>query len=105
MSVLSKALKTANLTLEADTLPKKQRTVKTFQRLIAAVRAAEGDFLDALSLSERQLNECLQEKQVLQDENHELRTELMRLKLAERLENIQTLTTADRTKLLEVASA
>jgi len=105
MSVLSKALKTAGLTLEADTLPKKQRTVKTFQRLIAAVRAAEAEALDALSASERQLNECLREKQDLQDENHALKTELMKLKLAERLESIQALTTADKTKLLEVAAA
>ena len=53
MSVIEKSLKKAGLKMVADTLPKEQRTVKVFQRLIAAMRAAEAEVQDRLSDSRK----------------------------------------------------
>lgn len=103
--IIEKALKNAGLTMEGDTLPKKDRKVKTFQRLIAAVRAAEAAVLDDDSASKRALNESLQQTLLLQERVHTLESELRKYKFSERLQEIGSLTTADRTKLLDVAAA
>lgn len=103
--MLEKALDKAGLSLEGDKLPKGSRTQKDFQRLIAAVRAAESGVLDRLSESERELNEQLRANLELQERNHKLETELKKYKVNERLQAIESLTTSDRTKLLELAAA
>ncbi len=104
MSVLEKGLKKAGLKLEADTLPKEQRTVKVFQRLIAAVRAAEAELNDRLSESEHQLNDSLRASLDLQEENTRIKFELMQLKLKDRMTGMDTLTVADRARMLECAN-
>lgn len=98
--IIEKGLKKAGLRLEADALPKNQRTVKSFQRLIAAMRAAEAEVQDRLSDSERQLNEALQKNIELQERVHILESEVLKHRLKEGLEQIPALTVADRTRLL-----
>ncbi len=103
MSVIEKALEKSGLTMEADRLPPKQRTVKAFQRLIAAMRAAESEVYDRLSDSERQLNESLRQNLALQQHVRELEGKLLRHELADRFDQIGSLTVADKTRLLECA--
>jgi hypothetical protein len=105
MSVIEKSLAKVGLSMEADKLPKGSRTVKVFQRLIAAMRAAEAEVQEALSSAHHQLNEALRKILDLQAENHKLRAELQRLKVKEQLDAMEALTTADRTLLLECAQA
>jgi hypothetical protein len=100
MSVIEKGLKKAGLKLQADALPKEQRTVKVFQRLIAAMRAAEAEVLDQLSASQRQHNETLQQNLDLHARVRVLEAEILRHRLKDGLGEIEALTTNDRTKLL-----
>jgi chromosome segregation ATPase len=101
--IVEKSLRRAGLTLEADSLPKKDRKVKSFQRLIAAMRATEAEVLDRLGESEQALNKALRENLELQDRLHILERELQKVRLKEHLDSIEALTVADRTKLLGVA--
>jgi hypothetical protein len=103
MSVVAKALKDAGLNLVGDSLPPKDRKVKTFQRLIAAMRACEADVQDQLSESERQLNNSLQATLELQGRVHALEGELLKLRLEKSLNDVASLTTADRQKVLAAA--
>ena len=105
MSVLQKALAKTGLELEGDALPRKQRRVKVFQRLIAAVRAAEGELQDQLNEAERECNEALRRNIFLQEENRCLREESLQHRLKSKLTEIESLTTSDRTKLLELSGA
>src|SRR5262245_19893964 len=102
MSVIQKALKTAGMEMGADTLPKKQRGVRAFQRLIAAVRAAEGEMQDQLSQAEVDLNKALHENLVLHERLRVLEAENLQHRLRSRLGEIDSLTSADRNRLLEV---
>jgi hypothetical protein len=101
--IVEKSLTKAGLTMEGDKLPQKDRTVKTFQRLIAAVRATEGEVMERLSNAERELNDSLRANLTLQERCHKLEAELRHYKVAEVTGTMEALTTADRTKLLEVA--
>ena len=101
--IVEKSLKKCNLTLEGDALPKANRQVKTFRRLIAAIRATEAEVLEELSKSQSELNAALQANLELQERCHRLASMLTQHKLAERLSAIDTLTTADRNLLLEVS--
>ena len=103
MSIVEKSLKKAGLKIQADALPKEQRTVKCFQRLIAAMRATEAEVQDRLSDSERELNEALQKNLTLHERLRQLEAENLRLRLKERMEQIPALTVADRSNLLELS--
>lgn len=102
MSVIEKSLVREGLTLVADALPRKDRTVKTFQRLIAAIRATEAEVQDRLSDTELRLNESLQKTLELQDRCHKLEDLVRQYRIVEKLNSIESLTTADRRLLLEV---
>jgi hypothetical protein len=101
MGVIQTALEKSGLTMEGDRLPKNERTVKTFQRLIAAMRAAEAEVIQSLSQSERQLIESLRINQELQERCHRLENETKTMRLKEKLERIESLSIEDRAKLLE----
>jgi hypothetical protein len=102
MSIIEKAAAKAGLEINHDTLPKKDRTVKAFQRLIAAARGCEAEVQDDKAQSERELNEaphrCLEQ----QERIRVLEGELLQLRLKERLTGVESLTVGDRTKLLEL---
>lgn len=101
MSVLQKALQKAGITMVADSLPKEQRTVKDFRRLIQAVRAAESSVQDQLSRSERDLNEALQKNLEQQERIRELEAKLLQYSLTRKMGEIMNLTVADKTMLIE----
>jgi|SRR5215469_13858263 len=103
MGIVENALKREKLKLHADALPKEQRTVKCFQRLIAAMRAAEAEVQDRLGDSERQLNEALRENLTLHERIRVQDAELLRLRLKDHMEQIPALTVSDKTKLLEAS--
>src|SRR5262245_34986591 len=103
MGIIENALKREKFKLHADALHKEQRTVKCFQRLIAAMRAAEAEVQDRLGESERQLNEALHENLILHERIRQQDAELLRLRLKDKMEEIPALTVADKTKLLEVS--
>lgn len=100
MSVVQKGMTKAGIELQGDMPPAQQRSGKWWQRAIAALRAAEAAEADVRSKAERQLNESLQENLRLQEENHALKNELLRLKLKSELEGIEALTVGDRSRLL-----
>ncbi len=79
MSVLEKGLKKAGLKLEAE-------------------------LNDRLSESEHQLNDSLRASLDLQEENTKIKVELMQLKLKDRMTGMDTLTVADRARMLECTS-
>ena len=102
---IDKALEKTGLNLQADALPKEHRNVKTFQRLIAAIRAAEAAVQDDLGRSQAELNLALKENLDLQERCHVLEARVLREKIKETLEGIETVSTADKQKLLEVSAA
>ena len=102
MSVIAEGLKRAGLTMQADALPKSDRTVKTFQRLIASIRATEAEVQDRLSAAESHLNQSLQTNLELQERCHKLEDIVRRQRIAEKLSSIESLSLADRRLLLEV---
>ncbi len=103
MSILERSLKKTGLKLEADTLPKEQRKVKVFQRLIAAVRAAEAEMIDRHLELEHQLNEAFRANAELREETTKIKFELMQFKLKDRMSDIGSLTVADKARMLECA--
>ncbi len=105
MSIVEKACVKAGVALTADTLPKEQRTVKVFQRLIAAMRAAEAAVQDQLGEAERRWNESLEERIALQDRIHKLENELLRHRIKDHVNQLDSLTVGDKTKLLEISAA
>lgn len=104
MSVLQKALDDCGLQLEGDKLPKKQRQQRVFQRVIAAIRAAEAKTIDDLAASEREANEAHKRNLELLERVRELEAQLLRSRLKEGMEQIQGLTMNDRSKLLDLSS-
>ena len=100
---IDKALAKTGLTLEGDSLAKENRNVKTFKRLISAIRAAEAAVQDDLSRSQVELTDSLRKNLEQKEQIHLLQTELQKLKLKEQLEGMD-LTTANRQQLLEVTS-
>jgi hypothetical protein len=103
VSVIQKGLKKAGMKMEGDALPKEQRTVKAFRRLIAAMRAVEAEVLDEKSQAERQLNEALQDNLHLRARNEQLRALLVQHQLTEGMGQIEALTAGDKNKLLELS--
>lgn len=105
MSIIEKSCAKAGVQLTADTLPQGSRTVKSFQRLIAAMRSTEAEVMDRLSGAEKELNQALRQNLILEEQVHQLEKELLRLRLRERLDGIEALTSADRQHLLAIAPA
>jgi len=87
-----------------NSLPPGQRSQRNVKRVIAAVRAAEAEFNDELRDANERCRTAQQQVIELQDHVRTLESELKRYKVSERLQTIDTLTTADKTKLLDVAS-
>src|SRR5262245_28682073 len=112
MSIVEKAFANAQLTLgENNALPPGQRTVKVFQQVIKALRAAEADVLDreaansvAWNNAERERNTALQTMMKLQDKVKQLENELRAFRAKEWAATVDALSTGDRTRLLEVVS-
>ncbi len=104
MNVLQTALKKSGVKLEGDALPAEQRTVKTFKKVIAAVRAAEADMSDQLFDVQGQLNKTLKDNFQLHERIRELENELIALRLTQRMSDIDSLTVADRAAMLECVS-
>lgn len=86
---------------EDNSLPVGQRTQKNVKRVIAAVRAAEAGFNDEMRAINEKLRNSQDQTIALQHENQRLRQELEKRLLKERLESIDTLSTAERKLLLE----
>jgi len=86
-----------------NSLPKGQRTQKNVKRVIAAVRAAEAEFNDELQAANERCRAAQDKVIALQDRLRTVENELKRYKVEQRLGEIEALTTADRTMLLEVA--
>jgi hypothetical protein len=59
--------------------------------------------MDRLAQSERELNEALQQNLTLQEQVHRLEGQLLAFRLKEKLDEIDSLASVDRTKLLQVA--
>jgi hypothetical protein len=113
MSALDKGLEKVGLTLDdGNALPKDQRTVKVFRRLIAAVRAAEAEVADQRSEAQvrenearARENESLQKVLSLQAENERLRVELRNFRLKEGLERVAELSVHERSRLLALSES
>ncbi len=105
MSVIEKALAKEGMAMVADTLPKGQRGVKSFQRLIAAMRACEAEVLDRLSKAEEEQNKALRQNLELHERLRRLEAENLQHRLKNKLGEIDSLTVGDRTRLLEVSHA
>lgn len=110
--ILEKALDRANLSIEQDKLPKKDRTVKAVSRLIAAFRAVEAEWLAQEMERERKMNdlqakanEQLQANLALQERLHLLENELKRYKLKEQLGQIESIPEVQKRKLLGLDEA
>ncbi len=103
MSVIDAALKEVGIKLNGDTLPKGERTVKAFRRLIAAMRSAEAVVIDDLSAAQNETNVALKLQVELQERCHHLERLVAKYELTERLGAIDALSTADRNLLLEVS--
>lgn len=98
---IDKHLEKVGVTLEPDnTLPQGQRTKKHVSRLIQAVRAAESSFRDEIEDCNHQCREAESRCNKLLAENADLRTQLQKYKLKERMEAIDALSVADRQMLL-----
>lgn len=105
MSIITQAAKEVGLKIEGDALPKGSRTVKCFQRLIGAMRAAEAEVQDRMGEAERELNHALQRNLELQERNRVLENKLREQMIRERLGEIESLSVADKTKLIECANS
>ena len=86
-----------------NTLPPGERTCRAMKRLIAAVRAAESEFNDEIRDTNERCRVSQAQVITLQDENRHLEGELRRFRVSEKLTECESLTSSDRTKLLEVA--
>jgi len=100
MSV-NKHLEAKGVVLSDDnSLPQGQRTQKSVKRLIAAVRAAEGEFNDEL----RNCNvKCLKAQDrvtELQDRVRELEAKLLKFQLTEKVESMHSISADDKQLLL-----
>lgn len=101
---IDKALERTGLNLQADALPKEHRNVKTFQRLIAAIRAAEAAVQDDLGKAQAELNTALRVNLELQEQCHKLESALLAHNIKDTLEGIETVSTVDKQRLLEVSA-
>ena len=101
MSVLNDALKNTGLKLAGNNaLPKEDRTVKSFQRLIAAVRTAEAEHFGKLRYVEGELNVTLKALTKCQEENHALSDEVKKYKLMGVVQEMESITQIDKQRLL-----
>lgn len=89
---------------EDNSLPPGHRTQKNVKRLIAAVRACEGEFNDELRAANERCREAQDKVIALQDRLRTVENELKRFKVQERLNDMEALTTDDKTALLECSS-
>jgi hypothetical protein len=105
MSVIQEAMKREGLKLVGDALPKKDRKVKVFQRVIAAIRAAEHEMQQELNRAQERLNSVLLESQAKDQKISRLEKEVLRHRVAEWTESVPAITTQDKTKLLELSQA
>src|SRR5262245_10353443 len=94
-AVLVKALANVGLQVQADKLPKKNRNVKTFQKLWAEVRDRVDELENDSHEKDCKINDLLEKLNAA-------RLELMKYKFKERADSIGSLTMADKTKLLEL---
>jgi len=85
---------------EDNSLPPGQRTQRNVKRLIAAVRAAEAEFNDELRDANDRCREAQDKVIALQEYVSTIEAELKRCKMAAQLEALDTISVADRTKLL-----
>lgn len=86
---------------EDGTQPIGQRTQRHFKRVIAAVRAAEADYMDQLNESNERCREAQSHVIELQEKVRLLENELRRYKLTQKLSEIPALSTTDRSRLIE----
>jgi hypothetical protein len=103
MGIVETACKREKMKITADTLPREHRGVRAFQRLIAAVRAAEAEMQEHLSKSERSLNEALQKTLEMAERIQELEGQLLQYRLRDKLDQVPSLTVADKQRLLEMS--
>jgi len=101
---IDKALAKEGLQLQGDSLPKEQRNVKTFKRLIAAIRACEASVQDDLSIAQRQLNDVLRENSELRERLYSMEQHARKQRVSEALNGIESIPVSEKTKLLEIAS-
>jgi uncharacterized protein with PIN domain len=103
MSIIQEGLARAGMELHGDALPVKERTVKAFQRLIAAMRAAEAEVEKEMRVQGIELHTALRDNLKLQERCHHLEGELRRLRVGEVLAGVEAMTTIERAKVLECA--
>ena len=99
--ILQRSLEKANLELVGDALPKNDRKVKSFQRLIAAMRATEAEVETQMGSLRDEINRLLRENLELQESNHQKDLTIKKFQLQHAFTEME-LSTADQTRLLEV---
>ena len=99
---LDKALVETGLQLNGDALSKEHRNVRTFKRLIAAIRAAEAAVHDDLSKSQGDLNDALRINLEQNEQIRILSAELSQLKLKTCVEGMD-ITSVNKQALLELS--
>ncbi len=104
MSIVQTAFDEVGVKVVADALPKEQRTVKVFQRLIAAMRAAEAAVQDQLNEMMDGMRKSQEQRFELQERVHKLEGELLRNRIKDHVNGPDALTVGDRTKLLEISA-
>jgi len=87
---------------EDNSLPAGQRTQKVVKRLIAAVRAAEGEFNDELKDANERCRKAQAKVIELQEALRAANEELRKYRVQKVMEPMEHLTVNDRRKLLEV---
>jgi capsule polysaccharide export protein KpsE/RkpR len=86
-----------------NTLPLGFRTQKTVRRVSAAIRAAEGEFNDELKDANDRCRAAQAKVIELQEVLRQANEELRKYRVKDTMESIDSLTNADRRKLLEVS--
>lgn len=91
---------------EDNSLPSGQRTQKNVKRVIAAVRAAEAEFNEALHQANERCREAQEQRAILMEKLARCEAENMRLKLDRTLQEpeFEPLTTSSRERLLGLAA-
>lgn len=101
---IDKHLKQSGVQLADDnSLPKGERTQRSVKRLIAAVRAAEGEFNDALHSANERCREAQAQVILLQERNRVLEGELRKYKVRDELHAMDKLTAAEQKRLEAIA--
>ena len=89
---------------EDSTLPKGQRNLKNFKRVIAAIRAAEAESYDQIQDANERCRQAQDKVIFLQERIRLLENDLKRYRIKERLNEVESLSMVDRTRLLEAAN-